>query len=87
VSTKYETGLNSHGPGQAYKGRVSFVCGLRGLELRSGTIPGAGALVPERKAPPDDGAKGVMMGPQGHSIPVHVRGPTRPNWGGDGFGV
>ena len=27
----------------------------------------------------------VMVGPQGHSIqapPVHVRGPTRPNWGG-----
>src|SRR5215472_16385786 len=43
-------------------------------------------LVPERKAPPDDGAKDSHLWgyTKGHSIqtpPVHIRGPTRPNWG------
>jgi len=43
-------------------------------------------LVPERKAPPDDGAKDSHAWgyTKGHSIqtpPVHIRGPTRPNWG------
>ena len=58
------------------------------LDFRSGTIPSAGIGSRKKKPRRMTGLKTVMHGAtQGHSNkapPVHIRGPTRPNWGGGG---
>ena len=80
-------GGSSNAPNREEKPRRSGakgICGRRvfGLPQRDNSERGAGS---KKKAPPDDGAKDVMHGAtQGSLNPsptVHIRVPTRPNWG------